>query len=118
MKTSLVASAILVLALVSGVAHSASPRQTQIARALNQRSTNPASRAYLVQRVTPSQIRVSASARGVVRWTVDAEKLAAPRSHALVPVLLTGTFLKLPPRLGNPAGGVRIRVTSITPERL
>jgi hypothetical protein len=33
-------------------------------------------------------------------------------------VRLNGILRQLPPRLGNPMGGVRIRVTRVTPERL
>jgi hypothetical protein len=120
MKT-LLLCATMALSLCPGLARANTPslRQTEIARALNNRSDKPWSRAYLIQGVAPGQIRVGVpNARGVARWSVDAEKLAAPRSHALVPVVLSGILRQLPPRLGNPAGGVRIRVTAVTPERL
>jgi hypothetical protein len=120
MKT-LSLSAALVLSLLPGLATAATPslRQAEIARALNTRSDKPWSRAYLIQGVAPGQIHDGAlNARGVARWTVDAEKLAGPRSRALVPVRLTGILRQLPPQLGKPLGGVRVRVTTITPERL
>jgi hypothetical protein len=116
MKTAML-SATLVLSLISSIAGAApSLGQAEIARALRNRSTAPNSRAYLVMGVAADQIHIGApNKRGVARWTVKAEKLAAPNAHVIEPVLLTGTFRQGPPQLGNPAGSVRIRVTSVMP---
>jgi hypothetical protein len=119
MKTTLLMFPALMLSLASGVAHAnnAPLHRVEIARTVNARSDNPASRAYLIEGVTPGKIKVGPlNANGVLRWRVFAEKRLAPRSNAVERVLMTGILRQLRPRLGNPAGGVRIRVTSVTPE--